>query len=69
MTNLDVRELNTAELEQVSGAVSPGYHYCPIGTTNSGEGVYPDYIPCATTTWGQLWERIRQTVQNGGRPA
>ena len=63
----EIRELNIAELEQVSGGV---WKECTIGTTaGGGPGVYPWYATCASTTWGELFQRIQDTVNNGGRPA
>jgi bacteriocin-like protein len=68
----DMRELNTNELEHVSGGVWSGGNWkeCTIGTPNGGgPGVYPWYVTCASTTWGELFQRIQDTVNNGGRPA
>ena len=70
MTKTEIRELNMAELEQVSGGLTLGNTVeCVIGTTAGGNpGLYPGYVTCASTTWGQLWTRIQETVRNGGVP-
>jgi hypothetical protein len=42
--NTQLRELNDADLDTVSGAAVNNYKFCWFGPR--GEGLYPLYIPC-----------------------
>ena len=65
MTTTEIRDLNAAELEQVSGGM---WKECANGTTRGGApGVYPSYVDCAQT-WAQFYGDFREVVFNGGRP-
>jgi hypothetical protein len=55
MNTTEVRELNVAELDRVSGAADPNWHYCASGP--AGEGVYPNYVGCGMT-WGDLVKQM-----------
>jgi hypothetical protein len=47
MTTTEIRELNLAELDQVSGAAPDGWKYCEKGATGGGgPGLYPLYVVC-----------------------
>jgi hypothetical protein len=73
MTTTEIRELNVAELDLVSG----GYKYCSLGSkAGGGEGVYPDYVPCSKGQMTDLAELVLATaaqgrviLSGGGNPA
>ena len=49
--NTEIRDLNSAELDLVSG----GWTYCPLGSSKGGDpGVYPDNTTCASGTLVQV---------------
>jgi hypothetical protein len=61
MPTIEMRELAFAVLDSVTGGVE-GYHYCAVGSQTGGEGLYPNYVPCATT-WADIfnaWVRVGQ---------
>lgn len=56
----EVRELNVAELNQVSG----GWKTCPEGTkAGGGPGLYPDYVECGPYTNAEF---VRDIIRYGG---
>ena len=55
MNTTEIRELNVAELDLVSGGMDPNYKYCAAGP--AGAGTYPNYVDCGT-----LGDLIQQTV-------
>lgn len=57
-----IRELDTAELEIVSGGMDPNYKYCASGP--DGAGTYPKYVNCGTAT-EQYIEAFLNGVEQG----
>ena len=63
----DICELNIDELETVVGGGIAGYKECPGGSTGGGgPGLYPDYVPCATTTVAGAVAAFVQGFLSGG---
>jgi hypothetical protein len=61
MNTTGVRELDIAELDQVSG----GWKTCPNGTKNgaTGYGLVPDYVECGPYTNAEF---VRDIIRYGG---
>lgn len=73
MNKPEIRELDVAELEQVSGGSDPNYKECPMGTkAGGGPGLYPWYADCSNGAVADLIEAFQKGVQQGkakgGRP-
>jgi len=69
MNTTEIRELDVAELDLVSG----GWKECALGTTaGGGPGLYPDYADCAVplqTVINSFLEGFEKGKGGGGKPA
>jgi hypothetical protein len=65
MNTNDIRELNTAELDLVTGASNvAGYQFCVNGP--AGTGLYPDYVDCdAGSAVQQLIGAFKKGIEQG----
>jgi hypothetical protein len=55
--NTEIRELNVAELEQVSGGADGNYKFC---SNRHYDGLVPWYVDCNPTTMGDIYESWAQ---------
>jgi hypothetical protein len=63
--NTEIRELNVAELDLVSGGSDPNYKECVLGTkAGGGPGVYPNHVECKETSF---WAGVAQAVVKGAQ--
>ena len=66
MNTTEMRELNVAELDRVSGAQVKGWHECVIGTKHGGgPGLWPDTYPCSNGQMADLAQLVLQTAAQG----
>jgi hypothetical protein len=64
----EIRELNVAELDQVSGGLKGGWKGCENGTTaGGGPGLYPWYAECNEYTNAQFVQDIIRFGGTGGK--
>jgi len=66
MNTTEIRELNAAELDLVSGGEIAGYKECPMGTKQGGPaGLYPHYADCSKGALTDLAELVLATAAQG----